>query len=101
MLFGGLRLIETLKCSVVTLVEPPAAVHRDPHEVHLFQAQPQRLDGPLQHRCIGDVENVAFVPQDPTGLDRLLGSLLCQSDIRPAGEAVFQVPGALTVSDEY
>ncbi len=56
----GLGLVETLQRAVVPLVEAPGAMHRDPHQVHLVERDPQRADGAFEDRRVGDIEREVF-----------------------------------------
>src|SRR5438552_4049318 len=61
---------------------------------------PQRPDGALQHRGIGDVEVVAIGLQEKPSLLGLLDAGGCQIHVGPAGEAVLEIPGGFAVADE-
>ena len=95
----GLGFVQALERAVVSLVETPTVVYRDPHEIHFFQRQPQRLNGALEHRGIRDVEHIPFATQDAARFHCFLDSLLAQPDIGPAGETIFFVPRTLTVAE--
>ena len=58
---GRLRLVQAGQAAVVALVEPPGAVHRDPHLVDGVQGQPQGADSPLQHGGVADVKLIAGI----------------------------------------
>src|SRR5580704_18042911 len=93
-----LRLAETLQRSVVALVEPPGALHRNPHAVHLVEHDPQRADSALQNRGEGEVDRELLPQQLARGLHSFAAAAGLQVDVGPAGEQVVDVPGALAVA---
>ena len=97
---GGLRLVQPLQRAVVPLVQPPALGHRNPEQVERVERDPERLDRALQHRRVRDVEDVAAVAQQAAGLARFVAAARRSDRRRPAGEAVFLVPGALAVAEQ-
>ena len=97
----GLRLVEALQRTVVTLVQSPRPALRNPHHVHLGQRDPQRADRALEQRRVRDVEFESLGLQQPAGLDRLLATALAQIDIGPTGESILFVPGAFAVPQQY
>src|SRR3990172_3106729 len=99
-LLRGLGLVEALQRAVVTLVEPPAVADGNPHPVECVERDPERADRATQERRVGHVEVVAaLLQQPPRGLG-LLEPLRGEVDVRPAGEAVLEVPGALAVAQQ-
>jgi hypothetical protein len=98
---GGFALVQALQGAVVALVQAPVVLDRQPHHVHLVQRQPQRADGALEHRGVGQVEGEAGFAQLPAGAWLRLDAFFGQVDVGPAGEAVFQVPGGFAVAHEY
>ena len=93
-----LGLVQALQRAVVPLVETPAPMDGNPHQVHLFENQPQGLDSPREHRGIGEVEGVPFLLEHAAGLDRFLDALVGEANVGPASKAVLFVPDALAVS---
>ena len=100
MLRDRLRLVETLQRAVVTLVQAPAALDGQPHQVHLVEDDPERADRALQHRDERDVERDALGLEQPTGFARLFAPLRGEVDVDPAGEQVLEVPDALAVAQQ-
>jgi hypothetical protein len=98
---GGLCLVQPLQRAVVTLVEPPVLDHREPELIELVEGDPERADRALEHRRVGDVEREASLAQQASRLARLLAAAVGEIDVGPAREAVFLVPGALAVSEQY
>ncbi len=97
---GGLGLVQALQGPVVPLVESPGLEHRQPLPVHAAQDDVQGGDGPGKQRSVAEVEVVAGVQQELRargGLGRAQGG---EGNVGPAGEAVLQVPGALSVPDQ-
>ena len=97
----GLCLVEPLQRSVVALVQPPRLVLGNPHQVHCFEHDPQRLDRTAQHGGEGDVERVSVGGEDPGGLSGFFHALLGQSDIGPASETILAIPETLAVAEEH
>jgi hypothetical protein len=62
---------------------------------------PEGVDGALEHAGVGHVEVITFGLQQPARGLRLGHAGGGEVHIRPAGEAVFQVPGRFTVADEH
>src|SRR5690606_20800892 len=100
---GRLSLVQALERTVVTLVQTPAQPDGRMHGVHGIQSDPQRADGALQHRAIGQVEFKALFFEQFARLARLLATQFGKVDIGPAGETVFKVPLAFAVAhqDEF
>ncbi len=98
---GGFRLVEALQGAVVTLVETVIANHRNPHLVHAVEDGPEGADGALEHRGVGHIEFEAGFLQQLAGLAGFLAALIGEVHVLPAGEAVFLVPDALAVADQY
>src|SRR5262245_1154480 len=95
-----LRLVQALQSPVVTPVEPPVLLDREPELSHFFERQVQRPNGPRQQRCERDVEIVVAVFQQAARLTRFLHALFGQVDVGPARETVLFVPGAFAVSEQ-
>ncbi len=95
------RLVEALQRAVVAFVETPVADDRYPHQVHFVEHDPQRADGALEHRRVGDVEAHPHVREVAAGACGLCSAGIRQVDVRPAGEKILQVPDALTVAAEH
>jgi hypothetical protein len=96
----GLRFVEALQRAVVAFVEPPVALHRDPHPVHRVEHDPERADRALQHRGEGDVDADSLTQQVVSGTRRLFTAERRKVDVGPAGEKVVDIPGALPVAGE-
>jgi hypothetical protein len=97
---GGLGLVQALEGPVVALVEPPAAVHGDPHQVEPVEGQPEGADGPLEDGGVGHVEGEAGLGDLLGGPLGLLDALVGQVDVGPAREAVLLVPDGLAVAEQ-
>jgi hypothetical protein len=100
-LLGHLRLVEALERAVVALVEPPAPVDRDPHQVHVLEHDPQRLDRAPEDRGVRDVEDVAALVERLRRLVGFLNALLREPDVGPPREPVLLVPDALAVTEQH
>src|SRR3954453_5368562 len=96
-----LGLVQALQPAVVALVQAPALDLRQPHHVELVEDDPERADGALQDRGVGEVEAQALGLQEAPGEARLLDAALAEVDVDPAGEAVLLVPVALAVAHHH
>ena len=100
MLLSGLGLVEPLEGAVGAFVKPPRLEVGNPEGAHLLGDRVVGFDSTLQHRGVRNVELKAVLLQQLTGLLGLLDTLGSEVDVVPAGEAVLEVPGGLTVADE-
>ncbi len=99
-LLHRLLLVLALEGAVVALVEPPAALDRDPVPVGGVERQARGVDGATLHRGVHDVGEDAGLAEELTPADRLGAALVGQRDVDPAGEEVLGVPLALTVAEQ-
>jgi len=97
---GHFGLVQPLQRAVVALVQAPGVVHRDPHQVHLLECEPERLDGAFQHRSVRAIEDEAGLLEDFSGALRFLRTASGEVHVGPAGEPVFHVPDRLTVAQQ-
>ncbi len=92
MLGRRLRLVQAGQPAIVTLVQAPVLLHRQPQPPHFLQRQVQRLDR------AGLERGIALVEIQPLGLHQLsrrprfARALLGHVHVPPSGEAVFQIP---------
>ena len=100
-LLHGLGLVETLQRAVMAFVQAPAALHRQPHQVHFIEHDPHRANRTFEHRGENEIEFETFGFEQLACFFRFVTAEVGQIDIDPASEEVFQVPSALTVTDEY
>ena len=96
----GLCLVQPRQRTVMPFVQTPGLVDRDPDAIHGLKRQPERPDGPRQHRGVCANRSKAFCLQQLTGAPRLRFSFRSQIDIYPTGKPVLQIPLTLTVADE-
>ena len=57
---SGFRFIQTLECAVMTFVQFPAFLNRQPLLVYLIQDIPQCVNSAFQYRGIGEIKREAF-----------------------------------------
>ncbi len=100
-LLGGLGLVQTLKHSVVLLVEPPSLLYRNPVEIHGIENVVEGLDGSFKIRGVGDLEGDSGLFEGLSGVEGFLNTLLAEVDVGPACEPVLLVPLAFAVTDKY
>jgi hypothetical protein len=97
---GCLRLIQTLQSPIVTLVQPPGPIDRDPHHIEFIEGQPQRPYSPFQHRGVGDVEHIAFFSENFPRLYGFVDALFIQVHIGPPRKKVLFIPNALSMAEQ-
>ena len=100
-LLGGLGLVQTLKHSVMLLVEPPGLLYRDPVEIHSVEDVVEGLDGSLEVGCVGHFEGDSGLFEGLSGVEGFLNALLAEVNVGPACEPVLLVPLAFAVTDKY
>ena len=100
-LLGGLGLVQTLKHSVMLLVEPPGLLYRDPVEIHSVEDVVEGLDGSLKVRGVGHLEGDSGLFEGLSGVEGFLYALLAEVNVGPSCEPVLLVPLALAVTDKY
>ncbi len=96
--FGRLFLVESLQGPVVTLIESPVTLDGDPVQPHLFERDVGRVDCPQLEGGVDDVEIESGLLEQASRRARLFYPLIGEPHIRPSGESVLQVPGALAVT---
>ena len=97
----GLGLVQTLQRAVVPLVQLPAAYHGNIFLPHFAQCQGKGVIRPLQIGGIRQIEMEALCLHQLTGGPCLFDPLGGQVHVRPAGEAVLQVPFAFSMAQQY
>ena len=100
-LLGGLGLVQTLKHSVVLLVESPGLLYRNPVEIHGVEDVVEGLDGSLEVGCVGHLEGDAGLFEGLSGVEGFLYALLAEVNVGPSCEPVLLVPLAFAVTDKY
>jgi hypothetical protein len=92
-LFGSLGFIQALQSAVMSLVESPVLVMRNPGEIKLIRDGVVSLDGSLQDRCESNIKSETLFSQHFAGFNSLCNSVLGKRHILPPGEDVFFIPG--------
>ena len=95
-----LDFILALQISVMPLVQLPMAADRNPHQIHFFKHQPQRLDRPALQRREGEIEMKPLRPQQRARGSRLTHPQLRKRTIAPPGKNIELVGLTLTVADD-
>ncbi len=96
----GFCFVQTLQRTVVTLVQFPGLLNRQPGLIQFIQHVPQGVDGTFQHGGISKVEAEAFVFQQFARCFRFANAFLGQVNIIPTGKAVFVVPLAFAMTNQ-
>ena len=55
---GSLGFVQSLQVAVHAFIQTPGPDHRNPHQVHVIQHDPQGADGALQHRRESHIEGI-------------------------------------------
>jgi len=99
--FRRLAFVEALERPVVTLVQSPRPLYREVAALHLVEREVRRPDRPPQHRRMDSVDlEIGLGRQQPTCFACLGLAALTEVDVRPAGEAVLGIPGALAMAED-
>ena len=100
-LLTDLSLVLALQSAVVTLVQTPAALDRNPQAIGLVQRHVGGIDGTTQHRGEDDVRKNVLLLEQATAILGFLDTLLGQRDVDPAGELISFIPCALSMTEQY
>ena len=100
-LLTDLGLVLALQGAVVTLVQTPAALDRNPQAIGLVQRDVGGVDGATQHRGEDDVRQDVLLLEQAAAVLGFLDTLLGQRDVDPAGELIGFIPCALSVTEQY
>src|SRR5665647_725176 len=100
-LLTDLLLVLALQGAVVALVEPPAALHRDPVPVGGVKGQVRARDGAAEQRGVHDVRRDAGGRQQLTAASGLGQALLGEGDVHPTGEQVLRIPATLAMAEQH
>ena len=97
---SGFRFVQTLQRTVVTLVQFPGFLNRQPGLIQFVQHVPQGVDGTFQHRGVSKIKGEAFILQQFTCRFGFAYAFLRQINVVPTGETVFVVPLAFAVAHQ-
>jgi hypothetical protein len=82
----GLGLVQALQGAVMALIQAPAALDRQPEQIHLLEQQPLRADRALEHRGEYHVRYQALAPDFLPGAFCLIAAQCREVDVGPARE---------------
>src|SRR5438874_11023067 len=99
-LVGGLLLVQALERAIVPLVQPPAALDRNPRHLHLRERELRGLDRAQQQRLMDDTRPQPGLLHLSSGIDRFLDAAVAQRHVRPAREEILEIPRALAVPQQ-
>src|SRR5690606_23050844 len=99
-LLQGLGLVLALQSAVVTLVEPPGALHRNPQAVRRVQRDVRGLDRAAEQRRVQHIGKQPGLGEQLAAAAGLALALVSEADVHPAGEQVQFVPLALAVAEQ-
>ena len=85
----------------MALVEPPVALHRQPHHVHCLEGKVAGEHGTGLQRGVSNVERESFGRHGDSSGGRFGAALLGEVDIVPPGEEVEFVPFALPMAKNH
>ena len=100
-LLTDLGLVLALQSAVVTLVQTPAALDRNPQAIGLVQRHVGGINGTTQHRGEDDIRKDVLLLEQATAVLGFLDTLLGQRDVDPAGELIGFIPCALSMTEQY
>ena len=98
---SGFRFVQALQRAVMTFVQLPGFLNRQPGLIQFVQHVPQGVDGTFQHGGISKIKAEAFSLQQFTRCFRFANAFLGQIHVVPTGEAVFVVPLAFAMTNQY
>ena len=93
-----LLLVKSLKSTVMTLVQLPCLLDRDPHKLRLFKNVPEGANSSLQKRGKCNVGLNPLCLDELTSLDDFFVSLGGERTVIPSSELVFKIPSGFSVS---
>src|SRR5258706_13954924 len=82
-------------------IQLPRADHRQPFKIHFLLNNAKRFDGALQHGSVGNIKIISTLAQEFATFMCFFTTKIGQVNIRPPSETVFEIPGALPVTDQY
>ena len=94
-------LVEPLQYAVMFLVEAPVFLDGDPFLIEPVENTVQGPDGPFQVGGVGFAETESFGFEQFSGFEGLFDAFVREIDVRPSREAVFAVPRAFAVPQQY
>ena len=97
---SGFALVQALEHTVVLLVQAPALLHGNPILVHHVQHVVERLDGTLEVGSVGHAKLKSGIFEGLTGFAGFAHTFFSEVYIGPTGEAVFEIPLALSVTEQ-
>ena len=83
------------------LVQAPRSAHGNPRSAAFVQRELGGVNRAHLERGVHDVGRDGGAREVATGAPSLVGTLLGQGDIDPAGELVLEVPSALAVAQQH
>jgi hypothetical protein len=81
-------------------IEAPVMLDGNPHEIHFIEHDPEGTDRPLKNGSESDIKGISLSLEKPPCVARFLNAPFREIYIDPAGEKIFPVPDALSVSEQ-
>ena len=100
-LFADLGLVLALQSAVVTLVETPVTLNRNPQTIRGIQSDVGGVDGATQQGGEHDVRKDVLLLEQLAATLGFGFTLLGQRYVDPAGELVSFIPCALSMTEQY
>ena len=100
-LFADLGLVLALQSAVVTLVETPVTLNRNPQTICGIQSDVGGVDGATQQGGEHDVRKDVLLLEQLAATLGFGFTLLGQRYVDPAGELVSFIPCALSMTEQY
>ena len=85
----------------MAFVEAPVFFHWDPELVEFCENPPECVESALEQGNVGDIKAETFFFEKLASGFGFGATFVAEFDVVPTGEAVFFVPGAFAVADEY
>src|SRR5258706_4770162 len=85
----------------MTFIQLPCTNHWQPFQTQFFLNNAERFNSALQHRSVGDIKIISTFAQELATFMCFFTTKVGQVNIRPPREAVFEIPSALPMTDQY
>mmetsp|Transcript_3623 Transcript_3623/g.13837 ORF Transcript_3623/g.13837 Transcript_3623/m.13837 type:complete len:251 (+) Transcript_3623:127-879(+) len=100
MFLSRLRLVQSLQCPVVSLIQSPTLVHWQIHLIQFLQYNAHGFNGTFEYGCVDNVEfEVVFGELLGTG-EGFLFTCVSERNVCPSSEFVEFVPSGFSVADK-
>ena len=95
--FCRCRFIQALQSTIVSLVQSPRFLDRDPHPIELIENNPKCPNSSFQNGRESAIEAITVRFQESTGFRSFLPAAPGEINVRPPGEPIFLIPDTLAM----